>query len=150
NADRRTVENDIFFPLFNGIFTSNHNLDLPIIGILFKHSSTFFIRLTWGKDQLYCSITKEYLECLLESEHNLIEETRNCTGKLLSSKLGILKIIFEYILFGRTEDCWILPVSLQYDKIVETEAYVNELLGNPKKKETLWSVVTNNRLMQLK
>jgi len=33
------------------------------------------------------------------------------------------------------EDCWLCPISLQYDKVIETESYVNELLGNPKEKE---------------
>jgi len=35
------------------------------------------------------------------------------------------------------EDCWLCPISLQYDKVIETESYVNELLGNPKEKERL-------------
>lgn len=61
---------------------------------------------------------------------------------------------------GRTEDVWICPISLQYDKVsglftstvassawtdvgqqvIETESYVNELLGNPKEKETCVSL----------
>ncbi|CAG8665972.1 18965_t:CDS:10 [Gigaspora margarita] len=133
--------------------TAGDNLDMPIIGTLFKRSGAFFIRRSWGEDQLYGSIVKEYLECLLESGHNLecfIEGTRSRTGKLLPPKLGILKIVLECILSGRTKDCWIVPVSLQYDKVIETETYVHELLGNPKEKETLWSVVTNSRLVQLK
>ncbi|RIB04285.1 acyltransferase-domain-containing protein [Gigaspora rosea] len=133
--------------------TAGDNLDMPIVGTLFKRSGAFFIRRSWGEDQLYGSIVKEYLECLLESGHNVecfIEGTRSRTGKLLPPKLGILKIVLECILSGRTKDCWIVPVSLQYDKVIETETYVHELLGNPKEKETLWSVVTNSRLVQLK
>ncbi|CAG8839722.1 360_t:CDS:2, partial [Racocetra persica] len=129
------------------------NLDMPIVGKVLKRGGAFFIRRTWGDDQLYGSIVKEYLECLLESGHSIecfIEGTRSRTGKLLPPKLGILKIIFECILSGRAKDCWIVPVSLQYDKVIETETYVNELLGSPKAKETLWSVVTNTRLLQLK
>ncbi|CAG8571791.1 16329_t:CDS:10, partial [Dentiscutata heterogama] len=145
----------IFFRLGLALphIAAGDNLDLPIIGTLFRCSGAFFIRRMWGEDQLYGSITKEYLECLLESGHNIecfIEGTRSRTGKLLPPKLGILKTIFECILSGRTEDCWIVPVSLQYDKVIETETYVSELLGNPKEKETLWSVVTNSRLVQLK
>ncbi|CAG8445599.1 13588_t:CDS:10 [Dentiscutata erythropus] len=145
----------IFFRLGLALphIAAGDNLDLPIVGTVFRRSGAFFIRRTWGEDQLYGSIAKEYLECLLESGHNLecfIEGTRSRTGKLLPPKLGILKNILECILSGRTEDCWIVPVSLQYDKVVETETYVNELLGNPKEKETLWSVVTNSRLVQLK
>ncbi|CAG8637796.1 8623_t:CDS:2, partial [Cetraspora pellucida] len=129
------------------------NLDMPIVGKILKRGGAFFIRRTWGDDQLYGSIVKEYLECLLESGHSIecfIEGTRSRTGKLLPPKLGILKIFLECILSGRAKDCWIVPVSLQYDKVIETETYINELLGSPKEKETLWSVVTNTRLLQLK
>lgn len=86
-----------------------------------------------------------------------IEGTRSRTGKLLPPKLGILKYVLDALDRGRTEDVWICPISLQYDKVsllvphqvrdtnvvltrrqqvIETESYVNELLGNPKEKET--------------
>lgn len=51
---------------------------------------------------------------------------------------------------GRCEDAWICPISIQYDKVIETETYVNELLGNPKEKETLTGLLSNSRLLQLK
>lgn len=37
-----------------------------------------------------------------------------------------------------------LFISLFFD------SYANELLGNPKEKESLWGVITNTRLLQLK
>ncbi|CAG8509781.1 6104_t:CDS:10, partial [Scutellospora calospora] len=145
----------IFFRLGLALphITAGDNLDLPIVGKVLKRGGAFFIRRTWGEDQLYGSVVKEYVECLLESGHNVecfIEGTRSRTGKLLPPKLGILKIILDCILSGRAKDCWIVPVSLQYDKVIETETYVNELLGTPKERETLWGVVTNTRLLQLK
>lgn len=45
---------------------------------------------------------------------------------------------------------WICPISIQYDRVIETESYVNELLGNPKEKETLRGLLMNTRLLQLK
>lgn len=39
---------------------------------------------------------------------------------------------------------------VQYDKVIESETYVNELLGNPKEKESLWGLITNTRVLQLK
>lgn len=41
-------------------------------------------------------------------------------------------------------------LSVQYDKVIESETYVNELLGSPKEKESLWSLLTNTRILQLK
>ena len=49
--------------------------------------------------------------------------------------MGILKYVLEALESGKMEDCWLCPISLQYDKVIETESYVNELLGNPKEKE---------------
>ncbi|CAG8507080.1 11866_t:CDS:10 [Ambispora leptoticha] len=145
----------IFFRLGLALphIAAGDNLDLPIVGSALRRGGAFFIRRSWGEDQLYASVVKEYLEGLLERGHNIecfIEGTRSRTGKLLPPKLGILKIILDCILSGRAKDCWIVPMSIQYDKVIETESYYNELLGNPKEKESLWGVVTNTRLLQLK
>jgi glycerol-3-phosphate O-acyltransferase len=54
----------------------------------------------------------------------------------------MLKLLCNTVLRGKATDCWILPVSVQYDRVVETETYVDELLGKPKEKETLWQLIT--------
>ncbi|CAG8484079.1 7131_t:CDS:10 [Paraglomus brasilianum] len=129
------------------------NLNLPIVGRILKGGGAFFIRRSWGEDLLYGSVVREYVEGLLERGHNLecfIEGTRSRTGKLLPPKLGVLKIMLDCVLSGRAKDCWLVPMSIQYDKVIETETYVNELLGNPKEKESLWGIMTNTRLLQLK
>lgn len=79
-----------------------------------------------------------------------IEGSRSRTGKLLPPKLGILKYVVEAIENGRAEDVWICPISVQYDKVIETNSYVNELLGNPKEKESLTGLLLNTRVVQLK
>lgn len=58
-------------------------------------------------------------------------------GKLLQPKLGVVKIILDSIISGRTTDCHIVPISIGYDKIIETSSYATELLGKPKEKESL-------------
>ncbi|CAG8448350.1 4975_t:CDS:10 [Diversispora eburnea] len=145
----------IFFRLGLALphIAAGDNLDLPILGKILKRGGAFYIRRSWGEDQLYGSVVKEYVEGLLERGHNVecfIEGTRSRTGKVLPPKLGILKIFLECILSGRAKDCWIVPMSVQYDKVIETESYVNELLGIPKERESLWGVVTNTGLLQLK
>lgn len=67
-----------------------------------------------------------------------VEGTRSRLGKLLQPKLGIVKIILDAFVDGRFEDCHIVPLSLGYDKIIETSSYATELLGAPKEKESLW------------
>jgi glycerol-3-phosphate O-acyltransferase len=64
------------------------------------------------------------------------------SGKLLVPKVGMLRLLCNTILRGKATDCWILPVSVQYDRVIETETYVDELLGKPKEKESLRQLIT--------
>lgn len=65
-----------------------------------------------------------------------IEGGRSRTGKLLPPKFGILSFVLDSILSGRVKDAIVCPVSTQYDKVIETEGYVTELLGVPKRRKT--------------
>jgi glycerol-3-phosphate O-acyltransferase len=129
------------------------NLDMPVIGTLLRGSGAFFIRREWGDDLLYKSIVEEYIATLLAGGYNLecfVEGTRSRLGKLLTPKFGILKIVLDTILAGKASDCMLVPISIGYDKIIETSNYANELLGTPKEKESLWGVFSSSRLLQLK
>lgn len=53
-------------------------------------------------------------------------------GQAAAAQVGILSFVLDSILSGRV-DAIICPVSTQYDKFIETEGYVAELLGVPKK-----------------
>lgn len=99
-----------------------------------------FIRRQFGDDVLYATLVQAYIDTLLQGGYNLecfIEGGRSRTGKLLPPKFGILNFILDSLLSGRVEDAIICPVSTQYDKVIETEGYVTELLGVPKKQENL-------------
>lgn len=132
---------------------AGENLNLPILGGWLQKCGAFFIRRSFGDDPLYPVVVKEYIEQLLEKGMNVecfIEGGRSRTGKLMPPKLGIIKYVVEALQSGRTDDVWICPISLQYDKVIETESYTNELLGNPKEKETLTGLLLNTRVVQLK
>jgi glycerol-3-phosphate O-acyltransferase len=99
-----------------------------------------YIRRSFGDDQLYTTLVQAYIDVMLQGGYNLecfIEGGRSRTGKLLPPKFGILNFVLDSLLSGRVEDAIICPVSTQYDKVIETEGYVTELLGVPKKKENL-------------
>ncbi|KAI8071456.1 hypothetical protein BC940DRAFT_294491 [Gongronella butleri] len=129
------------------------NLDMPVVGSVLKNAGAFYIRREWGGDTLYKTVLEEYTVKLLQEGMNFecfVEGTRSRLGKLLQPKLGIVKIILDAMINNRFDDCHIVPISIGYDKIIETSTYANELLGNPKEKESLWGVITNTRLLQLK
>jgi 1-acyl-sn-glycerol-3-phosphate acyltransferase len=129
------------------------NINIPFIGRLLKNTGAFFIRRQWGNDPIYNGVMKEYIETLLSRGHNIeafIEGTRSRIGKLLKPKYGILKIILQAVLNQRVKDCYIVPMSIGYDKVIETSTYVNELLGTPKEKESLLQLFSNLNILNLK
>jgi len=111
-----------------------------------------WIRRSFGDDILYTTLVQSYIDTLLQGGFNFecfIEGGRSRTGKILSPKFGILSFILDSILSGRVEDVLICPVSTQYDKVIETEGYVGELLGIPKKKETLADFLSASSVISL-
>jgi glycerol-3-phosphate O-acyltransferase len=118
-----------------------------------NYSGAMWIRRSFGDDILYATLVQSYIDTLLQGGFNFecfVEGGRSRTGKLLPPKFGILSFILDSILSGRVEDTIICPVSTQYDKVIETEGYVGELLGVPKKKENLADFLSASSVLSLK
>eukprot|EP00160_Parvularia_atlantis_P015407 Unigene4375_Nuclearia_a/m.13357 Unigene4375_Nuclearia_a/g.13357 ORF Unigene4375_Nuclearia_a/g.13357 Unigene4375_Nuclearia_a/m.13357 type:complete len:723 (+) Unigene4375_Nuclearia_a:178-2346(+) len=131
---------------------SGDNLNMPFLGTLMSYCGAFFIRRSFQDDPLYNAIFKEYIECLLEDGYNLeafVEGTRSRTGKLLNPKFGVLKILVDGVLSGRIKDVYVCPISIGYDRVLETESYVTELLGAEKTKESLSGLLRSASVLQL-
>lgn len=129
------------------------NLNFPAVGSFLQHAGAMWIRRSFGDDVLYTTLVQSYIDTLLQGGFNFecfIEGGRSRTGKLLPPKFGILSFIMDSILSGRVEDTIICPVSTQYDKVIETEGYVTELLGVPKKKENLADFLSASSVLNLK
>lgn len=108
---------------------AGENLNIPVVGSMLAKGGAFFIRRSFGDDSLYSTVVKEYIHHLLKQGMNIeafIEGTRSRTGKLLPPKLGILRYILEGINEGRTQDVFLCPISVQYDRVLESETYSNE------------------------
>lgn len=140
------------------VVVAGDNLNFPVVGSFLQHAGklpcfplvrficsqcckgAMYIRRSFGDDQLYTTLVQAYIDVMLQGGYNLecfIEGGRSRTGKLLPPKFGILNFVLDSLLSGRVEDAIVCPVSTQYDKVIETEGYVSELLGVPKKKENL-------------
>lgn len=128
------------------VVVAGDNLNFPLVGAFLQHAGAMWIRRSFGDDALYTTLVQSYVDTLLQGGYNFecfIEGGRSRTGKLLPPKFGILSFVLDSILSGRVKDCIICPVSTQYDKVIETEGYVTELLGMPKKKENLADLLSN-------
>ncbi|KIH92310.1 hypothetical protein SPBR_02324 [Sporothrix brasiliensis 5110] len=127
------------------VVVAGDNLNFPLVGSFLQHAGAMYIRRSFGDDMLYTTLVQTYVDTMLQGGFNLecfIEGGRSRTGKLLSPKFGILGFILDSLLSGRVDDTIIIPVSTQYDKVIETEGYVTELLGQPKKAENLSDFLT--------
>lgn len=135
------------------VIVAGDNLNIPLLGAFLQHAGAMWIRRSFGNDPLYNTVVQAYVDTLLQQGFNFqcfIEGGRSRTGKLLSPKFGILSFIMDSILSGRVEDLIICPVSTQYDKVIETESYISELLGQPKAKENLADFVSSSSVLSLK
>ncbi|KAK1044807.1 hypothetical protein LTR74_018246 [Friedmanniomyces endolithicus] len=129
------------------------NLNFPVIGPFLQHAGAMWIRRSFGDDQLYATLVQSYMDTLLQNGYNIecfVEGGRSRTGKLLQPKFGILSFLLDSVLSGRVEDAIVCPVSTQYDKVIEVDSYISELLGQPKPKEDLFQFLSASNVLSLK
>ncbi|KAL8741338.1 MAG: hypothetical protein Q9190_006041, partial [Brigantiaea leucoxantha] len=129
------------------------NLNFPVVGSFLQSAGAMWIRRSFANDALYTTLVQSYIDTLLQNGFNLecfIEGGRSRIGKLLSPKFGILSFLLDSVLSGRVNDAVICPVSTQYDKVVETESYISELLGQPKPKENLKDFLSASSVLSLR
>ena len=130
----------------------HYNLDVPAaatginlsemigIGEIFRRTGSFFIRRTFGEDEFYWRVFKAYMhEIVTYHDRGLefyIEGTRSRSHKALKPKIGLLSMALEPFFKGEIPDLKIVPISISYEKLIEQDTLVYELLGMPKPKET--------------
>ena len=136
------------------VVVAGDNLNFPVVGSFLQSVGAMWIRRKFDavQDPLYTTTVQAYLDSLLEEGYNVecfIEGTRSRTGKLLNPKFGILSFLLDSVLSGRIPDAYICPVSLQYDKVIEVDSYVSELMGTPKQRENLSDFLSASSLLQL-
>ncbi|PNS18831.1 Glycerol-3-phosphate acyltransferase [Sphaceloma murrayae] len=135
------------------IVVAGDNLNFPVVGPFLQHAGAMWIRRSFGEDALYGALVQSYMDTLLQNGYNIecfIEGGRSRTGKLLQPKFGILSFLLESLLSGRVNDAIICPVSTQYDKVIEVDSYISELLGQPKPKESLFQFLNSSSVLSLK
>lgn len=127
------------------------NLNLPIVGQLFRGAGAYFIRRSFNGNELYTSVFKEYLHSLLMRNTPLeyfIEGGRSRTGLLLPAKKGMLSMTIQSHLRGNSKPIVFIPTYFGYEKLLEGTSYLNELSGKPKEAESLWGILSSARKIE--
>ncbi len=112
------------------------NLSFWPLGPLFRLCGAFFLRRTFVGDPVYAELFNAYLVKLLEEGFSIeffIEGTRSRTGKLNAPKYGMLNMLVDAFQGGDVEELAFVPISINYENIIEGSSYRNELEGGEKK-----------------
>ncbi|CAF3150372.1 unnamed protein product [Rotaria socialis] len=116
-------------------------LGLGLLANLLRHCGAFFIRRSFRSDLLYWTIFDEYVKThLIHGDYPLeffIEGARSRTLKtLLPVRQGMLKSCLECYFRRQVDNLILIPISINYEKVLEDNLHANELLGIPKPKES--------------
>lgn len=115
-------------------------MSMFLMGEILRKCNAFYMRRSFGDDQIYRTVFQEYVQHLLIAGdlpfEFFIEGTRSRSSKSLPPKFGLLTMLLEPFFLGEVPDITFLPVSFTYDHIVEEGLFARELLGVPKPKES--------------
>lgn len=120
------------------------NMNFFPLGQLVRRSGVFFIRRTFRDNPVYKHVLAHYIDYLIEKRFPLewyIEGGRSRSGKLLPPRFGLLSNVVGAYHRGKSEDVYLVPVSIAYDQIQDVGSYVAEQRGGEKQKENFsWLV----------
>ncbi|MGO8968398.1 MAG: 1-acyl-sn-glycerol-3-phosphate acyltransferase [Myxococcaceae bacterium] len=132
------------------LVAAGSNLSFFPLGPFLRRCGAFFLRRAFGGDKVYTATFKAYVRKLVRDgvhQEFFLEGGRSRTGKLLPPKLGLLTWEVEAILDGARDDLAFIPVSMDYENVVESKSYSRELLGAEKKPEDLKALLTAPRVL---
>ncbi len=120
------------------------NMNFFPVGPLVRRSGVFFIRRTFKDNPVYKHVLRSYIDYLIEKRFSLewyIEGGRSRSGKLLPPRFGMLAYVVDAFRRGKSEDVYLIPISIGYDQIQDVGSYSAEARGTAKQAESFgWFV----------
>ena len=127
------------------------NLNLPVVGGILRRGGAFFLRRSFKGNRLYTAVFNAYLQEILGRGHSVeyfIEGGRSRTGRLLEPKGGMLAMTVNAYVTKPRRPIVFMPIYFGYEKLIEGSAFVSELGGAEKKKETVVGLVRSIRALR--
>lgn len=131
--------------------TAGDNLSFWPMGPIFRHSGAFFIRRSVRGDALYQAVLAQYIRKLLKEGYWVeffIEGTRSRSGKSLSPRYGILRMVVDAVASGAAPDANLVPTAITYEKVIEEKSYRAETAGHEKKRESVGALARSARVLK--
>ncbi|HLT30073.1 MAG TPA: 1-acyl-sn-glycerol-3-phosphate acyltransferase [Myxococcaceae bacterium] len=126
------------------------NLSFFPLGPLLRRCGAFFLRRSFKGDVLYTASFRAYVKKLVRdgtTQEFFLEGGRSRTGKLLQPKLGLLTWEVDAVLEGARDDVSFVPVSIDYERVMEGGSYSHELAGGEKKPEDLKALLKTPKVL---
>ena len=120
------------------------NLNFPIVGPILRRGGAFFLRRSFRGEPLYAAVFREYLHAMIVTGFPIayfIEGGRSRSGRTLAPKGGLLGMTVESFMREHPRPLILVPVHFSYEKLFEGPTLVAELEGQPKKGESLRSLI---------
>jgi len=114
------------------------NMNFFPAGTIARRAGIFFIRRSFKDNEIYKYVLRSYVDFLVEKRFPLewfIEGGRSRSGKLLPPRYGMLSYVVDSYRRGKSEDVYLIPVSVAYDQISEVGDYAAEQRGGEKQAE---------------
>ncbi len=120
------------------------NLNMPIVGGFLRRGGAFFLRRSFKGNRLYAAVFDSYVQQVIGRGYSMeyfIEGGRSRTGRLLQPKGGMIAMtVNAYINIPRRPVVFV-PIYFGYEKLIEGSAFISELGGAAKEKETLGGLI---------
>lgn len=93
---------------------------------IFKKAGAFSLRKTYQGHDLHEAVFKQYIKTLISEGYSIeffMEGERTRTGKLVMPRVHFLRFLIEAIEEGYNKDMILVPVSINYGRILEESSY---------------------------
>ncbi|MFA6441111.1 MAG: glycerol-3-phosphate 1-O-acyltransferase PlsB [Sterolibacterium sp.] len=127
---------------------AGENLNLPLLGGILRRGGAFFLRRSFKGNKVYAAVFNEYLHMMISKGYAIeyfVEGGRSRTGRQLAAKAGMLAMTVKSFLRDPARPIVFLPVYIGYEKLFEGRTYIGELMGRPKKRESLLDLLLTLR-----
>jgi len=119
------------------------NLNLPILGTILRNGGAFFMRRSFSKNRLYSKVFYEHIRKLFQRGSSIEyfpEGGRSRSGRLLPPKPGITSMLIRSFQDMDEKSVKFVPISMNYEKVLEGNSYLKETMGDAKKQESLAAI----------
>lgn len=119
------------------------NLNIPVVGGILRRGGAFYLRRSFKGNRLYTAVFNSYMRQILARGHSIeyfVEGGRSRTGRLLTPKAGMLAMTVRAYIRNPRIPVVFVPVYFGYERLIEGNAFISEMGGAKKQKESLFGL----------